>query len=143
MVRTKLNRAARGEKDSVRASEGAHPWLFIHRKYSASVEGRMVGMSERPLNAEPSNFVPLAIETGAKHEEEKTHTSAPPPAKAAFGHGPIKLNGQQDVYPLTSRRESVILARVRNCEVMICQYGQSLSNGRNPKTPSNWMLANL
>ena len=35
----------------------------------------------------------------------------------------VKLNGQQDVYPLTSRGESLILAGVRDCEVMICQDG--------------------
>jgi hypothetical protein len=55
----------------------------------------------------------------------------------------VELNGQQDVYPLTSRRKSVILARVRDCEVMIGQDGQPWPNGRNPKTPPNWMLANL
>jgi hypothetical protein len=55
----------------------------------------------------------------------------------------VELNGQQDVYPLTSRRETVILARVRDCEIMIGQDGQPWPNGRNPKTPPNWMLANL
>jgi hypothetical protein len=55
----------------------------------------------------------------------------------------VKLNGQQDVYPLTSHRESVILARVRDSEAVIRQNGQPGTNGRNPKTPTNWVLANL